>query len=310
MRAECLTHPSHVAQRAVVDQFHRAAQPDVLKMTRARSETSTHQGLFSINDDALRHTLSYLSFQDCASGPGACSRALRKVSASKELTSVRTAGDYVLRPDSSGNGVVHALATAFGTRAWPTRSLDDPGDFAAGTARELRAPPPRLNIVFHRNSEYFDGIDFAEIEAGEEDFKCGLVDRSFRTSTLRVTGYECELQHGSYIEYQLPFQLKVTDFRIGFGDCCAEDFRDWSFRALVDGHWINYSYETESPWADLSDSGRWQNPKFIPEKYYNIDHGHRNVVSSRFQIKFFSERCMHVRSFELFGTVLPGWSPV
>ena len=32
------------------------------------------------------------------------------------------------------------------------------------------------------------------------------------------------------------------------------------------------------------------------------------MVSNRFRIELCGTQCMHVRAFELFGTILPGWS--
>lgn len=83
-------------------------------MLRTRAQRRATQGLLVLGDDALRNALTFLSISECARGPGVTSRALRDVSASKELKAARTTGSYVLRPP--GNGVLHALATAFGTR--------------------------------------------------------------------------------------------------------------------------------------------------------------------------------------------------
>ena len=47
-----------------------------------------------------------------------------------------------------------------------------------------------------------------------------------------------------------------------------------------------------------------------PEKIINVeeDELEDGIVSNRFRIKLCGTQCMHVRAFELFGTILPGWS--
>ena len=46
-----------------------------------------------------------------------------------------------------------------------------------------------------------------------------------------------------------------------------------------------------------------------PEKIINVeDPLDGGPVSNRFRIELCGTQCMHLRSFELFGTLLPGWS--
>ena len=71
-------------------------------------------------------------------------------------------------------------------------------------------------------------------------------------------------------------------------------------------------YCSVSPWADLVSPGAADSLGLqpSPEKIINVEDNdlEDGIVSTRFRIKLLGTRCMHVRSFELFGTVLPGWS--
>ena len=118
-------------------------------MPRTRAQRRATDGLFVLGDDALRCALTFLTPSVCALGPGATSKAMREVATSRQLEVARKSGSYMLRPPD--NGVVDALATAFGTREWPTRapqhcwgrSLDLSGI-------RLRVPPTPLRIKVHR----------------------------------------------------------------------------------------------------------------------------------------------------------------
>ena len=84
-------------------------------MPRTRAQRRATQGpLGGLNDDALRRVLTFLSVADSRRSAGGASKALRGVATSNDLTRLRGAESYVLR--GSDHGVVHALATAFGTR--------------------------------------------------------------------------------------------------------------------------------------------------------------------------------------------------
>ena len=88
-------------------------------MPRTRSQQRAREGLLSLDDDALRNVLSFLSVADAQRGPGVTSKALREAVASQQLARARAMAPYVLRGDT--HGVVHALATSMGTRRWPTQ---------------------------------------------------------------------------------------------------------------------------------------------------------------------------------------------
>ena len=125
-------------------------------MPRTRAQRRATQGLFALGDDALRCALTFLTPSACALGPGATSKAMREVATSKQLQVARKSGSYTLRPPD--NGVVHALATAFGTQEWPTRA---PERTWAGLPRaecRLCVPPPPLCVTVHRVGGVANGL--------------------------------------------------------------------------------------------------------------------------------------------------------
>ena len=61
-------------------------------------------------------------------------------------------------------------------------------------------------------------------------------------------GGECGLATGSTIQYELPFQLQITAFSFGFGDCGTQDFKDWTFEAFDGDEWHQLYYSALSPW--------------------------------------------------------------
>ena len=124
--------------------------------------TEDAPSLSSIADDIVRKTLTFLTPADCTRGPAAASKAMRVVASTANRQ--RYVDNYVLRGDK--HGVVHALATALGTRQWPTRqvqlqgaSYDDEPHAVFPTAA---TPPSRLGITAHRNipPEYQEGYGF------------------------------------------------------------------------------------------------------------------------------------------------------
>ena len=78
-----------------------------------------HVRLSSIADDILRKTLTFLTRADSTRGPAAASKAMRVVASTANRQ--RYVDSYVLRGNK--HGVVHALATALGTRRWPMRQV-------------------------------------------------------------------------------------------------------------------------------------------------------------------------------------------
>ena len=50
-------------------------------------------------------------------------------------------------------------------------------------------------------------------------------------------------------------------------------------------------------------------PEGGPEKIFGVNWFGGKVASSRFRIRLRRRQCMHVRAFELFGTILPRSNP-
>ena len=280
---------------------------------RTRAQRRATQGLFVLGDDALRCALTFLSPGVCALGPGAASKAMREIATSKQLQAARKSGSYVLRP--SDNGVVHALATAFGTQEWPTRAPERDWGGHPRPGICLCVPPPPLHVTVHRvGRSHLHHLELRDERAMgyNRNFDAALVSRLSVSSALNAGYPDCSVKSGSFIEYELPFQLRISDFRIAFGNCCAREFGNWTFEAYIDNRWMVCHYCSVSPWADLISPGATDSLGLQPgpEKIINVedDELEDGLVSNRFRIKLCGRRCMHVRAFELFGTILPGWS--
>ena len=148
-------------------------------------------------------------------------------------------------------------------------------------------------------------------------------DRSLRSSIVdphldMLTTSECMISPGSFVEYKLPFQLRISKFRLGFGQCEARHFQCFVFEAYdcdrLEWHTL-YESNGVSPWADV------QAHEEAETKCFDVD----AFTSTRFRIRltnprdapqhlvsnlvvmFHGGQCMHLRAFELFGTVLPPW---
>ena len=61
-----------------------------------------------------------------------------------------------------------------------------------------------------------------------------------------------------------------------------------------------YESNGVSPWAHIADRRGEGGPE---TKYFDVD----AFTSDRFRIRLTDWACMHLRAFELFGTVLPPW---
>ena len=281
------------------------------KMPRTRAQRRAAQGPLGLNDDALRRVLTFLSVSDSRSAGGA-SKALRAVATSNELTRLRGAESYVLR--GSNHGVVHALATALGTQPWRRVQVDFPSGGLLGARRinDAMMPPSRLRFTYHRE------IDPEVWESKLRAYPHLRTDAVFPFSWVDqdsiddlCTGSECIVRTGTFAEFQLPFQLRLSSFRLGHGPCSACGFQDWVFEAF-DGERWHVLYECcESPWWHFEPHVQ------VPTMRFHIDAA--GVASSRFRLRILPKdashgpesptpRCMHIRDFELFGTVLPPWS--
>ena len=269
-------------------------------MPRTRAQRRATDVLFLLGEDALRNVLTFLSVSGCVSGPGATSKAMREEVSSKRLMTARTSGHYVLRP--SDNGVVHALATAMGTRRWATRSVRRHQE--DGVSNAAAVPPSRLRIIARR--QFYTGT--AENPEDDEEpyasfFTSSVVDQS--QSIQLDGGGECVLNDGSYIGYEIPFLLRLSHFRLSFGRCGYSTFHDWSFEAFdsEQEEWQQLFSCDRSPWADIPYTN------YVPRALtFPVDYAGLPFPATRFRIMLERRRCMHIRGLELFGTLLPGWS--
>ena len=93
----------------------REAQDAVDQMTQASPS------LVALGDDPLRTVLTFLSPADGRRGVGTAAKLFHAAASSAALARARGAEGYVLR--GTEHGVVHALATACGTKRWPKRAV-------------------------------------------------------------------------------------------------------------------------------------------------------------------------------------------
>ena len=263
-------------------------------------------GWHSLSDDPLRHILTYVPVHECRRGPGVVSRALRAMATSPALSRARSSEHYVLRGEK--HGVVHALATAMGTRPWPKESVTSDKASSNGTVRAL-ALPLALSIAIDRVPEDHRR---PPSKADDDCFMHGVVDPILDRERDHVLskGAECGRASGAFVAYTLPFKLALTHFRFAFGCCRADNFDSWVFEAFdseQDGWRVLYDSEGVSPWLDGSGF------HFGPHKLFQV---HRPFASSRFRIRQTHphgtseeefHQCMHIRGLELFGKILPPW---
>jgi len=122
----------------------------------------------------------------------------------------------------------------------------------------------------------------------------------------------CMAPVGSFVEYELPFRLRLVSFRLGFGACFASSFTDWTLEALDP----ELEDTTTDSWRVLFDSGGrspWTGTVIpfgevvtSPLKTFQLD---APFEASHFRIRIVRKaQCSHVRAFDLFGTILPPWS--
>ncbi len=279
-------------------------------------------GWHSLSDDPLRHILTYVPVHECRRVPGVVSRALRATATSPALSRARFCEPYTLHGDR--HGVVHAMATAMGTRQWPIETIpsttDDIFDAIFTGPIDAVAPPPALSIAIER------GPDAENSNDDDESFVHGVVDPvlDLNRDALLSTGAECSLPPGSLMAYTLPFKLALSHFRFAFGCCNASNFRFWVFEAFdseQDGWRVLYDSAGVSPWdavrgptryeqsgdADRGTDPYWANEDGGTYKLFAVDAA---FASSRFRIRLTDgdvDQCMHIRGLELFGTILPPW---
>ena len=231
---------------------------------------------------------------------------------SPALARTRFCEPYTLRGDDGTGalkryGVVHAMATALGTRQWPMEAVSSiHTDYTnEGTVR-ARALPPALSISINRGAVIHDEL---ERKAADTCFAHGIVDPVLDRSRDDVLslGSECGPSSGSIVTYTLPFKLALSHFRFAFGCCNASAFRLWVFEAFdseQDGWRVLYDSEGLSPWPDLP------HEKFGRHRVFTVDAA---FASSSYRIRVTNynpdthHQCIHIRGLELFGTILPPW---
>ena len=268
-------------------------------------------GWQSLSDDPLRHILTYVPVHECRRGPGVVSRALRATATSPALSRARFCEPYRLRGEggtgeSPRAGVVHAMATALGTRQWPMEAVSSIHTIyntaGAGTVR-ARALPPALSISINRGARG-DGIGELERKAADNCFAHGIVDPVLdrnRDDVLSL-GTECACPPGALVSYTLPFQIVLSDFRFAFGCCGQSEFMCWvleAFDSEQDGWRVLYDSEGATPWPGLRDNEIGYHRRFTVDAAF---------ASSNYRIRVTNDhQCMHIRGLELFGTILPPW---
>ena len=111
---------------------------------------------------------------------------------------------------------------------------------------------------------------------------------------------------GSWYEYEIPFQLQLTAFSFGLGDCCPEFFKFWTFEAFDGEDWRGLLYSARPP------------EPYDHEVFELVSAA--DFASTRFRIRLteiewedpeweddHDDRCMHICGLELFGTIMPPW---
>ena len=255
------------------------------------------RGLLVLGDDCIHKVMTFLAVADARRGVGSASKALVTTAKSTTLARTRFCEPYTLR--RGDNGVVHAMATAMGTRRWPTRAVrinnEPPRDGWDGAVAAAAVPPARLGITFHRGRTHWGGNWSPDEEPYASYAASAIVDQVMARDICG--GGECTVRTGSFVQYDLPFQLKIRAFQFGISACRSERFTDWTFEAF-DGE----------NWRQLCNFTRPMSAERLT--FWRVGAADR-VASNRFRIRLAESgepyRCMHIRGLELFGTILPPW---
>ena len=226
---------------------------------------------------------------------------------SPALARTRFCEPYTLRGDDGTGalkryGVVHAMATALGTRQWPMEAVSSiHTDYTnEGTVR-ARALPPALSISINRGAVIHDEL---ERKAADTCFAHGIVDPvlDLNRDDVLSLGTECVCPSGALVSYTLPFQIVLSDFRFAFGCCWASEFMCWvleAFDSEQDGWRVLYDSEGATPWPGLRDNEIGYHRRFTVDAAF---------ASSNYRIRVTNDhQCMHIRGFDLYGTILPPW---
>ena len=257
------------------------------------------RGLMVLGNDCIHKVMTFLAVADARRGVGAANKSLRTTATSTSLSRARFCEPYTLRGD--GHGVIHAMATAMGTRRWPTRAVrinnegDGWNDEWNGVVAAAAVPPARLGITFHRGRTNWGGNWSPDGEPYASYAASAIVDQVMARDICG--GGECTVRTGSFVQYDLPFQLKIRAFQFGISGCRAERFRDWTFEAFDGENWRQLCNFTGTMSAER-------------RTFWRVGAADR-VASNRFRIRLAETgepyRCMHIRGLEVFGTIMPPW---
>ena len=273
-----------------------------MAQARTDAQASTARGLMVLGDDCVHKVMTFLAVADARRGVGATAKAFRTTAMSTTLARTRSSEPYTLRAQGETgrgdkHGVVHAMATAMGTRRWPTRAvrINNDGDEWNGAVAAAAVPPARLGITFHRGRTHWGGNWSPDGEPYASYAASAIVDQVMARDICG--GGECTVRTGSFVQYDLPFQLKITAFSLGISACRSERFRDWTFEAFDGENWRQLWNFTGTMSAER-------------RTFWRVGAADR-VASNRFRIRLAESgepyRCMHIRGLELFGTILPPW---
>ena len=144
----------------------------------------------------------------------------------------------------------------------------------------------RLGITIHREGEFAFDPD----EPYYESYAASAIVDPDLTREI-CGGGECGLAMGTWLQYELPFQLQVTAFSFGFEACGAQDLKEWTFEAFDGEEWHQLYYSAISPWPyrvaasthgnyrpkvfQLSNDGRTCRCGVAAERYTHIPGGGR-----------------------------------
>ena len=273
-----------------------------MAQARTDAQASTARGLMVLGDDCVHKVMTFLAVADARRGVGATAKAFRTTAMSTTLARTRSSEPYKLRAQGETgrgdkHGVVHAMATAMGTRRWPTRAvrINNDGDEWNGAVAAAAVPPARLGITFHRGRTHWGGNWSPDGEPYASYAASAIVDQVMARDICG--GGECTVRTGSFVQYDLPFQLKITAFSLGISACRSERFTDWTFEAFDGENWRQLCNFTGTMSAER-------------RTFWRVGAADR-VASNRFRIRLAETgepyRCMHIRGLELLGTVLPPW---
>ena len=108
--------------------------------------------------------------------------------------------------------------------------------------------------------------------------------------------------------YRLPFKMLVSKFRLSFANCGWHAFKHWSFQGFRDAEqeWTTlYDAMDVTPWPNPEYRQILSNCYYLPAQTFPVD---ADFASDQFRIILGERACMHIRAFELFGTLRADWS--